>query len=104
MLGRARWGGLTEAEKASGAAELREAAGDRGDLLAEVAGLALGSPGSRGPEYEARGQAVAELCRRAGADEALIPQWIQKGKQLRLRSSALVRYLEECLSNMLGRG
>ena len=69
----ARWGGLTEAEKASGAAELREVAGDCGDLLAEVAGLALGSADSRGPEYEARGQAVAELCRMAGADEALIP-------------------------------
>jgi hypothetical protein len=78
-LRHARWGGLTEAEKASGAAELREAAGDRGDLLAEVAGLALGSANSRGPEYEARGQAVAELCRMAGADEALIPQWIQEG-------------------------
>lgn len=69
----ARWGGLTEAEKASGAAELREVAGDCGDLLAEVAGLALGSANSRSPEYEARGQAVAELCRMAGADEALIP-------------------------------
>jgi hypothetical protein len=72
---------LTEAEKASGAAELREAAGDRGDLLAEVAGLALGSANSRGPEYEARGQAVAELCWMAGADEALIPQWIQEGRR-----------------------
>jgi hypothetical protein len=70
----ARWGGLTDAEKAAGAAELREVAGDRGDLLAEVAD-------NRGPEYEARGQAVAELCRRAGADEALIPQWIQEGRR-----------------------
>ena len=77
----ARWGGLTEAEKASGAAELREAAGDCGDLLAEVAGLALGSANSKGPEYEARGQAAAELCRMAGADEALIPQWIQEGRR-----------------------
>jgi hypothetical protein len=80
-LRHARWGGLTEAEKASGAAELREVAGDRGDLLAEVAGLALGSASSRGPEYEARGQAVAELCRMAGADEASIPQWIQEGRR-----------------------
>jgi hypothetical protein len=71
-LRHARWGGLTEAGKASGAAELPEVAGDRGDLLAEVAGLALGSANSRGPEYEARGQAVAEPCRMAGADEALI--------------------------------
>jgi hypothetical protein len=46
-------------------AELGEAAGDRDDLLGEVAGLALGSANSRGPEYQARGQAVAELCRMA---------------------------------------
>ena len=39
----ARWGALDEDEKAAGAAELREVAGDRPDLLAEVAGLALGS-------------------------------------------------------------
>ena len=80
-LRHARWGGLTEAEKAAGAAELREAAGDRGDLLAEVAGLALGSAKGRGPEYEARGQAVAGLCRMAGAGEALIPQGIQEGRR-----------------------
>jgi hypothetical protein len=77
----ARWGGLTAAEKASGAAELREVAGDRGDLLAEVAGLAPGSATSKGPEYEARGQAVAGLCRMAGAGESLIPQWIQEGRR-----------------------
>jgi hypothetical protein len=80
-LRHARWGGLTAAEKASRAAELREVAGGRGDLLAEVAGLALGSAERRGPEYEARGQAVAELCRMAGADEALIPQWIEEGRR-----------------------
>jgi len=80
-LRHARWGDLTEAEKASGAAELKEVAGDHGDLLAQVAGLALGSAKSRGPEYEARGQAVAELCRMAGADEALIPQWIEEGRR-----------------------
>jgi hypothetical protein len=80
-LRRARWGGLTEAENASGAAELREVAGDRGDLLAEVAGLAVGWAHNRGPEHEARGQAVAELCRMAGADEALIPQWIREGRR-----------------------
>jgi hypothetical protein len=80
-LRHARWGGLTAAEKAAGAAELTEVAGDRGDLLAEVAGLMLGSATGRGPEYEARGQAVAELCRMAGADEALIPQWIEQGRR-----------------------
>jgi len=80
-LRHARWGGLTAAEKTAGAAELKQVAGGRGDLLAQVAGLMLGSAQSEGPEYEARGQAVAELCRMAGADEALIPQWIQEGRR-----------------------
>ena len=34
----ARWGGLTDAEKAAGVTELHGVAGDRCDLLAEVAG------------------------------------------------------------------
>ncbi len=78
-LRHARWGSLTAAEEASGAAELKDVADGRADLLAEVAGLALGSAERRGPEYESRGQAVAQLCRMAGADEALIPQWIEEG-------------------------
>jgi hypothetical protein len=77
----ARWRDMTAAGKGSGAAELKEAAGDHGDLLAEVAGLALGWATSKGPEYQARGQAVAELCRMAGADEALIPQWTDEGRR-----------------------
>ena len=43
----ARWGAMTEAEKAAGAAELRETALSRADLLAEVAGLALGTRRAR---------------------------------------------------------
>jgi hypothetical protein len=77
----ARWGGLTEAEKAAGAAELREIAGDRPDLLAQEAGLALGTSEGKRAEFEARGQAIAELCRMAGADEELIPQWVAEGKR-----------------------
>jgi hypothetical protein len=37
-LRHARWGGLTEAEKASGAAELKEVAGDQGDLALQASG------------------------------------------------------------------
>jgi hypothetical protein len=77
----ARWGGLTEAGKAAGAAELRQVAGDRSDLLAEVAGLALGTAEGKGREYQGRGQAIAELCRMAGAGESLIPQWLQVGRE-----------------------
>ena len=80
-LRHARFGGLTAAEQASGTAECKEVAGDRGDLLAEVAGLMLGTAQSKGPEYEARSQTVAELCRMAGADEAAIPQWIHEGRR-----------------------
>jgi hypothetical protein len=77
----ARFGGLTEAEKTAGATELREAAGSRGDLLAEIAGLAIGTAEARGEEYRARGQAIAELCRLAGADESLIGQWAEEGRR-----------------------
>jgi hypothetical protein len=77
----ARWGGLTDAGKAAGVAELQQVAGDRSDLLAEVAGLALGTAEGKGQEYQARGQAIAELCRMAGADESLIPQWRQIGRE-----------------------
>ena len=77
----ARWGALTEAQKAAGAAELREIAGNRPDLLAQTAGLALGASEDKGREYQRQGQAVAELCRLAGAGEALIPGWIDEGKR-----------------------
>ena len=77
----ARWGGLTEAEKAARVAELQQVAGDRSDLLAEVARLELGAAEGNGQEYQARGQAIAELCRMAGADESLIPQWHQVGRE-----------------------
>jgi hypothetical protein len=76
----ARWSDLAEEQKAGGAADLRDAAGDRADLLAEVAGIALGATESKGPEYVALGRTVAELCRMAGADEDLIPKWIEEGK------------------------
>ena len=76
----ARWGAATEAGKAAGAAELRQVAGDRGDLLADVAGLALGTSESRGRDYVVQGQAVADLCIAAGADESLIGQWAEEGR------------------------
>ena len=76
----ARWGDLTEDDKAAGVTELRALAGDRADLLAEAAGLALGTAEGKGDEYQAQAQAVAELCRLAGADETLIPQWTQIGR------------------------
>ena len=59
--------------------ELRELAGGRADLLAEVAGIFEGASAGRPDEPLAR-QAAA-LCRLAGADEALIPQWAAEGRR-----------------------
>ena len=74
-------GELAEDETASAVAELREIADGRADLLAEVAGLALGTTEGKGEEYRTRGQAVAGLSRLARADEALIPQWTEEGRR-----------------------
>jgi len=63
---------------AAAVAELRDLAGGRGDLLAEVAGITLGFYAGR-PD-EGRAQAMADLCRAAGADESLIPGWIEEGR------------------------
>jgi hypothetical protein len=68
----------TAAETASAVEELREIAGDRGDLLAEVAGLLIGF--YRETRQERKAQAAARYCIAAGADPGLIPQWIEKGQ------------------------
>jgi hypothetical protein len=77
----ARWSQLTDTQKTAGAAELREVAGGRSDLLAEEAGITLGTSRDKGPEYRTQAEAIAELCRLAGADENLIPQWIEEGRR-----------------------
>ena len=50
-------------EAAAAVIELREVAGGRGDLLAEVTGISLGTSEVRGDEYRAEAQVIAELCR-----------------------------------------
>jgi hypothetical protein len=50
----ARWRKPTEPEIAAAATELREVAGDRADLLAEVAGILLGASEGRLDEPRAR--------------------------------------------------
>lgn len=77
----AGWGAATEDEMAAGAAELQQVADGRADLLAETAGLALSTSERKGAEYAAQAQAIAELCRLAGADESLIPQWTEEGRR-----------------------
>ena len=77
---RARWRPLTEEEEAAAVNELRELAGGRADLLAEVAGLFEGT--SEGELVELARQA-AGLCRKAGADPEAIPGWIGEGRRRR---------------------
>ena len=77
----ARWGGLTEAEEAAGAAELREVAAGRTDLLAEETGIEIGFAESQGEHERARAEQIARLCRLAGADEALISRWVEVGRE-----------------------
>jgi hypothetical protein len=67
----------TQAETAVAVRELREIAGGRGDLLAEVAGLLIGYYRRTAEEPKAR--AAAYYCMTAGADLELIPRWIDVG-------------------------
>jgi hypothetical protein len=80
----ARWRDPTPDEETAAVAELRELAAGRADLLAEVAGIMLGAREDTLDEPRAR--AAAYLCRAAGADEALIPQWAEEGKRRAARA------------------
>lgn len=75
----ARWRDLTAGEQAAAVTELRDLAAGRADLLAQVAGLFEG--GSAGRHDEPLARQAAALCRLAGADEALIPQWAAEGRR-----------------------
>ena len=76
---RARWRELTGDEEAAAAAGLRELAGGRADLLAEVAGIFEGA--SEGEMDEPLCRQAAGLCRKAGADPEAIPAWIEEGRR-----------------------
>jgi hypothetical protein len=78
---RARWRELTGDEEAEAVAELRELAGGRADLLAEVAGLFEGT--SEGEPDEPLAESAARLCRMSGADPEAIPAWIEEGRRRR---------------------
>ena len=67
----------TGAQTAAAVRELREMAGGRGDLLAEVAGLLIGYYRRTAQELKAR--AAASYCIAAGAGLELIPRWIETG-------------------------
>ena len=80
---------LTSDEEAVAVAELTEAAAGRADLLAERAGTALGF--GEGRPDAARYRQIAELCIAAGADPALIEQWIKVGRE-RAAAAAAIPY------------
>jgi hypothetical protein len=74
----APWREPTRQEMAAAVEELREIAGPRADLLAEVAGLLIGF--YQGTAEQARARAAARYCRAAGADPELIPRWMAEGQ------------------------
>ena len=74
----APWRKPTAAETAAAVAELREIAGARSDLLAQVAGLLTGF--YRRTREEARARAAAHFCIVAGARREEIPRWTEVGR------------------------
>jgi hypothetical protein len=78
---RARWRELSGEEEAAAVAELRQLAGGRADLLAEVAGILKGA--HEGELDEPLARQAAMLCRKAGADPDAIQGWIETGRERR---------------------
>ena len=76
---RARWRELGSDEEDAAVAALRELAGGRADLLAEVAGILEGT--SEGELDEPLARQAAALCRKAGADLEAVPAWIEEGRR-----------------------
>ena len=95
------WHQLTEDETAAAVAELQKILAGRDDgpeLLAETAGILLGF--SEGSLAEAKAKAAAQLCRLAGADEALIPRRAEEGCR-RAASAPCHRSQADCADSVL---
>jgi hypothetical protein len=84
-----RWRPLTEAEETRAVTELADLAQGRNDLLAQVAGLQIGC--YEGDIDEPRRRQAADLLLKAGADQALIPGWIEIGRE-RVRNARHIPY------------
>jgi hypothetical protein len=78
---RARWRELGGDEEDAVVTALRDLAGDRADLLAEVPGVLEVT--SDGELDEPLARQAAGLCRKAGADPAAIPAWAAEGRRRR---------------------
>lgn len=81
----AKWRELTEDEEAAAAAELRELAAGRADLLAKVAGIEEGA--SEGEPDEPPARQAAMLCRKAGTNLKAIPAWIEERRRRRAEAN-----------------
>ena len=68
-------GALSDESRSEAVAELVSLAGNRPDLLAEAAGLALGLAAGGNSIVPHQYELQAELCLLAGADTSLIDQW-----------------------------
>jgi len=75
----ARWAHPTEEEIAAAVAELRDGGYDRPDLLAEWAGIMLGT--APGAHDEPLRRAQAAICIAAGADEWMLDWWTGVGME-----------------------
>ena len=75
----AKWRELTADEEAAAVAALRELAGGRADLRAEVCGVMEGA--SEGELHEPLARQATELCRKAGAGPEAIPKVDRRGAQ-----------------------
>jgi hypothetical protein len=75
----ARWRDLTADEEAAAVTALRDLAGGRADLLAEVPGILEAA--SEGEPGEPLARQAADLCRKAGADPEAIPRWVAEGRR-----------------------
>jgi len=82
---RAKWGELTADEQAAAVTALRDLAGGRADLLAEVAGILEGT--AEGQPDEPLARQAAGLCRAAGADTEAVPAWIEEGRSRRAKAN-----------------
>jgi hypothetical protein len=84
-------GATTDDARISAVAELAGEAAGRSDLLAEHAGICLGRAESEDGWQATIARLRAELAIQAGADEALLPGWLEVGRE-RASASRRVPY------------
>jgi hypothetical protein len=87
VMHHARWEPSDEATTQAAVEGLRELVAGREDgpaLLAETAGILTGF--HEGDLGEARARNGAAFCVAAGADESLIPEWVEEGRRRAARA------------------